>query len=108
MCWRACAPGAAQVTRVGDYAAFAGAFADSPYTEGLKNEGIDLGQGRVRFSLPLKDGLFNRVLGEECGTEIRGDAHLLRLMKELVAAKTEYDPRGRRAQERARDGLRAW
>ena len=83
--------GAAQVTRVGDYAAFAGAFADSPYTEGLKNEGIDLGQGRVRFSLPLKDGLFNRVLGEECGTEIRGDAHLLRLMKELVAAKTEYD-----------------
>lgn len=73
--------GAAQVTRVGDYAAFAGAFADSPYTEGLKNEGIDLGQGRVRFSLPLKDGLFNRVLGEECGTRIRGDAHLLRLMK---------------------------
>ena len=64
---------------------------DRPYTEGLKNEGIDLGQGRVRFSLPLKDGLFNRVLGEECGTEIRGDAHLLRLMKELVAAKTEYD-----------------
>ena len=31
------------------------------------------------------------MLGEECGTEIRGDAHLLRLMKELVAAKTEYD-----------------
>lgn len=83
--------GAAQVTRVGDHAVFAGAFADSPYTGGLKNEGIDLGQGRVRFSLPLRDGLFNRVLGEECGTEIRGDAHLLRLMKELVAAKTEYD-----------------
>ena len=30
-------------------------------------------------------------MGEECGTEIRGDAHLLSLMKELVSAKTEYD-----------------
>lgn len=35
--------------------------------------------------------MFNRILGEECGTEIHGDKHLLRLMKELVAAKTEYD-----------------
>ena len=43
------------------------------------------------FALTLKEGLFNRVLGEECGTEIRGDAHLLSLMKELVAAKAEYD-----------------
>ena len=31
------------------------------------------------------------MLGEECGTEIRGDAHLLSLMKELVAAKAEFD-----------------
>ncbi|MBQ7305188.1 MAG: stage IV sporulation protein A, partial [Clostridia bacterium] len=49
------------------------------------------GEGRMDFALPLKDGLFNRVLGEECGTEIRGDAHLLSLMKELVSAKAEYD-----------------
>ena len=35
--------------------------------------------------------MLNRILGEECGTEIHGDKHLLRLMKELVAAKTEYD-----------------
>lgn len=83
--------GADTVSLMRDHAAFAQAFAQSPYSDGLHNEGIDLGQGRLRFSLPLKDGLFNRVLGEECGTEIRGDAHLLRLMKELVAAKTEYD-----------------
>lgn len=83
--------GAETVSLMRDHAAFAQAFAQSPYSDGLHNDGIDLGQGRLRFSLPLKDGLFNRVLGEECGTEIRGDAHLLRLMKELVAAKTEYD-----------------
>lgn len=83
--------GAETVSLMRDHAAFAQAFAQSPYSDGLHNDGIDLGQGRLRFSLPLKDGLFNRVLGEECGTEIRGDAHLLRLMKELVAAKMEYD-----------------
>ncbi len=83
--------GAAHIGKMRDHATFAGAFADSDYSDGLSTEGIDLGQGRLRFSLPLKDGLFNRVLGEECGTEIKGDAHLLSLMKELVAAKTEYD-----------------
>ena len=83
--------GAEAVSRMRDHQQFAQAFASSPYSDGLKNDGIDLGQGRLSYELPLKNGLFNRVLGEECGTEIRGDAHLLSLMKELVAAKTEYD-----------------
>ena len=83
--------GAASVMRMSDHTDFAQAFAQSEYSDGLQQGGIDLGQGLLRYSLPLKDGLFNRVLGEECGTEIKGDAHLLKLMKELVAAKTEYD-----------------
>ncbi|MBE5809554.1 MAG: stage IV sporulation protein A [Clostridiales bacterium] len=70
---------------------FDAAFADSEYTGAIRREGIELGQGCMAFSMPLQEGLFNRVLGEECGTEIRGDAHLLSLMKELVNAKTEYD-----------------
>ncbi|MEA5013176.1 MAG: stage IV sporulation protein A [Candidatus Limiplasma sp.] len=83
--------GASSVSKMRDHGNFTAAFADSPYSEGIVTDGIDLGQGRLRFALPLREGLFNRVLGEECGTEIRGDAHLLRLMKELVTAKTEYD-----------------
>ncbi len=83
--------GAENVSLMYDHTDFAEAFAESPYTDGLANDGIDLGQGLLRCSLPLKEGLFNRVLGEECGTEIKGDAHLLKLMKELVAAKAEYD-----------------
>ncbi|NLO85334.1 MAG: stage IV sporulation protein A [Clostridiales bacterium] len=83
--------GAQSVSRMYDHTEFAQAFADSSYSDGLSNDGIDLGQGRLTYHLPLKEGLFNRVLGEECGTEIKGDAHLLKLMKELVAAKTEYD-----------------
>ena len=70
---------------------FDAAFAQSEYAEAVQKESIEPGQGSMAFSLPLREGLFNRVLGEECGTEIRGDAHLLSLMKELVSAKTEYD-----------------
>ncbi|MEG0741784.1 MAG: stage IV sporulation protein A [Clostridia bacterium] len=83
--------GGETVSRMRDHNDFAAAFAQSPYSDGLQNDGIELGQGRLRYTLPLKEGLFNRVLGEECGTEIKGDAHLLKLMKELVAAKAEYD-----------------
>lgn len=70
---------------------FEGAFAESEYAEEVRQEQVFPGEGRIDFTLPLKEGLFNRILGEECGTEIRGDAHLLSLMKELVAAKAEYD-----------------
>ncbi|MBQ8654251.1 MAG: stage IV sporulation protein A [Clostridia bacterium] len=70
---------------------FEEAFAGSEYTEGVRQDSVLPGEGRMKFTLPLKEGLFNRILGEECGTQIRGDAHLLSLMKELVAAKAEYD-----------------
>ena len=47
--------------------------------------------GEVGMQMVLKEGLFNQVLAEQCGTEIRSDAHLLALLRELVAAKKEYD-----------------
>ncbi len=70
---------------------FTEAFAESEYADEVIQEKSQPGEGRMDFTLPLKQGLFNRILGEECGTEIRGDAHLLSLMKELVSAKAEYD-----------------
>ena len=70
---------------------YADAFAASEYAGEVRTLQAYPGEGRMDFALPLKDGLFNRVLGEECGREIRGDAHLLSLMKELVSAKAEYD-----------------
>lgn len=70
---------------------FDAAFEHSEYAETVRSGQVFPGEGRMDFTLPLRDGLFNRVLGEECGAEIRGDAHLLSLMKELVHAKAEYD-----------------
>ena len=70
---------------------FADAFATSEYSGNMRQDSVTPGSGAMTFTLPMQDGLFNRVLGEQCGTEIRGDAHLLSLMKELVTAKAEYD-----------------
>lgn len=78
---------------------FREAFAPSEYIEDVQALQSLPGEGKLIFELPLQQGLFNRILGEECGTEIRGDAHLLTLMKELVHAKAEYD--------RVADALRA-
>ena len=67
------------------------AFADSEYAQPPQLQQISYGEGSARFALPLREGLFNRVLSEQCGADIESDGHLLRLMKELVAAKKEYD-----------------
>ena len=69
----------------------AAAFAPSEQLELPVNEQVDLGQGSVRYTLPVKDGLFSRILSEQCGETITGDAHLLSLMTELVQAKRAYD-----------------
>ena len=67
------------------------AFSECEYSEPVQKGDSSLADGVLGLVLPLKEGLFNRILGEECGREIHGDAHLLSLMKELVSAKTEYD-----------------
>lgn len=79
------------VSRMCDASRAAAAFADSEYALLPQLQNLTYGEGSAEFTLPLKEGLFNRVLSEQCGAEIESDGHLLRLMKELVAAKKEYD-----------------
>lgn len=77
--------------KVRDKENVAAAFAASPFLDAPGKEQVRLGEGSVRFALPVKEGLFNQILSEQCGENIEGDAHLLALMKELVAAKRKYD-----------------
>lgn len=79
------------IRKMRDKREIAAAFAASPYLDAPVHERVQLGEGAVEIQLPVREGLFNQVLSEECGEEIRGDAHLLSLMKELTAAKREYD-----------------
>ena len=76
---------------VRDKERMASAFADSAYLLPPRDETVRLGEGAIRYELPVREGLFNQILSEQCGETITGDAHLLSLMKELVSAKKEYD-----------------
>ncbi|MDR2506337.1 MAG: stage IV sporulation protein A [Oscillospiraceae bacterium] len=80
-----------EAPRMRDQSDFANLVGQNEYANAVLPVASTLGEGSVTYHLPLKDGLFNRILGEEAGTEIKGDAHLLSLLKELVFAKKEYD-----------------
>ena len=52
---------------------------------------IELGTGAVTFDIVPKDGLFYRVLSEQCGTQIKDDYELVSCLKDLTYAKKRYD-----------------
>lgn len=79
------------IERMRDVSRAIAAFMDSEYAQAPHLDSMEYGEGSAQFSLPLKEGLFNRVLSEQCGAEIKSDGHLLRLLKELMNAKREYD-----------------
>ena len=51
---------------------------------------IKLGEGRANITMKVKDGLFFKVLGEISGCDIEEEYSLLKLMRELTAARNEY------------------
>lgn len=67
------------------------AFAMSEALEAPRLARLCPGDGSMELILNVKSGLFTQILGEECGTEIQSEAHLLCLMKQLVSAKAGYD-----------------
>lgn len=51
---------------------------------------LDMGTGTVVMDLPPKDGLFYRVLSEECGVEIDDDYALMSMLREFSKASKEF------------------
>lgn len=76
---------------IGEIKSYLDVVGANSYTDGVIEKEVCYGKGEVQLQIILKDGLFNQVLAEQCGTEIKSDAHLLSLLCELVAAKREYD-----------------
>ncbi|WP_028548675.1 stage IV sporulation protein A [Paenibacillus sp. UNC451MF] len=53
--------------------------------------GMNMGQGVAEIDLYAPDELYDRILMEVVGVEIRGKDHLLQLMQDFSHAKREYD-----------------
>ena len=67
------------------------AFAESECFDPITYSNIQAGEGVVRFNVIPKEGLFYKVLSQECGIEIGSDYQLLCNIKELANAKIQYD-----------------
>lgn len=52
---------------------------------------MNMGQGIAEIDLHAPDELYDKILMEIVGVEIKGKDHLLKLMKEFAHAKREYD-----------------
>lgn len=79
------------VTHMRDYARLCPPLTESEYICHAEPDSVLLGSGTIHVGAETDDALFYRVLGEECGCEIRDERHLFAITKELVHAKKHYD-----------------
>lgn len=77
--------------RIGEYDSKKVLFENSEDFEPIMNSNIEMGSGAVNFEVVPKEGLFYKVLSNQCGTEIKDDFELVNCLKELTTAKIKYD-----------------
>lgn len=66
-------------------------FKDFDYIEKANLAGMEMGEGVAEIDLHAPSHLYDQILKEIVGEEIRGKDHLLELMQEFAHAKREYD-----------------
>ncbi len=66
-------------------------FSEFEFIEQAGLAGIEMGQGVAEIDLTAPDELYDEILKEIVGVEIRGKDHLLELMQDFAHAKAEYD-----------------
>ena len=66
-------------------------FTEFEFIEQANLAGMEMGQGVAEIDLHAPDELYDDILKEIVGVEIRGKDHLLALMQDFAHAKAEYD-----------------
>lgn len=77
--------------KIGEYNLDRVLFEDSEYFEPIMPSKIEMGDGAISFEIQPKDGLFYKVLSDECGVTIANDCELMASLKDLTTAKKQYD-----------------
>ena len=80
-----------EIERIGEYDTNKILFENSESFEPILNNNIEMGTGSINFEIVPKEGLFYRVLSEQCGTEIHDDFELISCLKDLTTAKRKFD-----------------
>jgi stage IV sporulation protein A len=79
------------IRRLRDVDRVVGHFSEYDFIDRAGLAGINMGQGVAEIDLFAPDELYDKILMEVVGVEIRGKDHLLQLMVEFSHAKREYD-----------------
>lgn len=79
------------IRRLRDVDRVVGQFGEYDFIERAGLSGMNMGQGVAEIDLYAPDELYDRILTEIVGTEIRGKDHLLQMMIDFTHAKREYD-----------------
>src|SRR5699024_2743233 len=66
-------------------------FIEFDYIDNARIAGMEMGDGIAEIDLHAPDYLYDQVLTEIVGEEIRGKDHLLEIMQDFAHAKREYD-----------------
>ena len=79
------------VERLREVEAISDVLNENEYIESSNLSTIDTGQGIVHVDITVRAGLYNEVLKEIIGKDIKDKAELMELMQEYSKAKKEYD-----------------
>ena len=79
------------ITKVGDAKKDTVVFTESESFDPITFSNIEMGDGIIKFNVVPKEGLFYKVLSDECGFAIKDDYELVSYIKNLAIAKIEYD-----------------
>ncbi len=79
------------IKRLRDVDRVVGHFSEFEFIARSALAGVNMGQGTAEIELEAPDALYDQILTEVVGVEIRGKDHLLKLMKDFTTAKREYD-----------------
>jgi len=80
-----------EIRRLRDVDRVVGQFDVFDFIERASLSDMNMGQGIAEIDLYAPDHLYDQVLMEVVGVEIRGKDHLLQLMQDFAHAKREYD-----------------
>lgn len=79
------------IKRLRDVSKIVQQFLEYEYIENSQIAGLELGEGIAEIDLFAPNYLYDEILKEIVGEEIKGKDHLLSLMQEFTHAKKEYD-----------------
>ncbi|PKR78855.1 stage IV sporulation protein A [Halalkalibacillus sediminis] len=79
------------IRRLRDVDRVVGDFFEYEFISDARMSGMELGEGVAEIDLHASDDLYDQVLKEIVGVEIRGKDHLIELLQDYADAKREYD-----------------